>query len=206
MTPEMKQAIDALEKKLEMAMSQVNEIKKMINQLHEFEGQKAPYTIEGVEMRGTDSIAPDQFFGKGLATAVKEILKAKGKAMPVQDIFDLLTKGGYRFDGVKGELRLRALSISLSKNTTDFVRIPSEDAVGAIYGLVSFYPEMKKRIDKGKKTSRVPEEEESTDVGATSDEQTDSESDPEQDNLILEDEPEFVDEQEDGDNMYSEGE
>lgn len=148
MSDQIRSAIDSLYSEMEILNKRMAEIKKSINNLSVINGEEPPFKdLEFTTVVGTNSIRPDQYFGKGLATAVKEYLKARGRAATVQEIYDALRSGGFEFTGTKGEkIQMRNLAISLSKNSTDFVYVKSSNA----YGLWEFYPEKKREREKKK--------------------------------------------------------
>lgn len=103
----------------------------------------------------SQSIKPDQFFRKGLATSVKEYLKMKNGAATAKEIFDALKSGGYEFDPKLSEnIQFRGLTISLGKNTNDFVFIKSNNS----YGLAEFYPDKKNNRGRKKSSNINPDE------------------------------------------------
>lgn len=148
MATDLENAVEALYGEMGTLSGRMAEIKKTINSLSALMGKPQPFSdVELSNVSGSLSIAADQFFGKGLATAVKEFLKMRGRAVPAKEIYEALKAGGYDFGETKAEnIQYRNLTISLSKNTNDFVYVKSSDA----YGLWEFYPE-KKRERKGQK-------------------------------------------------------
>ena len=156
---DVERAILALKEELKTTLDKVGELKRTINQLSVFQGESPPFTdIESSAIGGIISISPDQFFGKGLATAVKEYLRIRGNAATPQEILDVLTKGGFEFPkNWKNENMLKNLAISLSKNRTNFCPVPLKD--GNAYGLWEFYPEkMKEREKKQTTEEKEPED------------------------------------------------
>lgn len=158
MSLEITKSIDSLVEELNAIQKRASEIKKVINQLCALKGDPpiyldADYTPAG----GNTSILPDQFFGKGLSTAVKEYLRLKGRATIVQEIYDALKKGGFEFpNNWKEKEQLKNLAISLSKNRYDFVIVPGLESNA--YGLWEFYPEKKKEKEKGKVADKLIDE------------------------------------------------
>jgi hypothetical protein len=156
MSADLNQAISSLYAELGSVEARSLEIKKMINNLSAMLGESLPFSnVETTVGFGNQSIKPDQFFGKGLSTAVKEYLKMKNQACTAQEIFDALRAGGFEFSKDWGEkFQLRNLTISLSKNRNDFVFVKSSNA----YGLWEFYPDKKRERQKikGQNGSDVP--------------------------------------------------
>ncbi len=137
---------------LAKAEEKVRELKKAINTFSGMAGKTPPFSeIEASPVYGNLSLRPDQFFGRGLSTAVKEFLRMKGRACTAQEILDALKEGGFEFPtDWKEKFMLKNLSISLGKNRYDFVPVPNPKGDGA-YGLWEFYPEKKKERDKAQK-------------------------------------------------------
>jgi hypothetical protein len=168
MSESIENAIQSLGTELEAILKRGAEIKKHINDLSVMIGQPAPYTdIETDFVMGIISIQPDQFFGKGVATAVKQFLKMKGRAATIKEIYEALLKGGFEFPVEWKEKEWhKNLGISISKNRYDFVRVPFGN--DSAYGLWEFYPEKKKEKDRasqqndkteeGNEEKRVPKE------------------------------------------------
>jgi hypothetical protein len=147
MSTDIEKAIESLYSELETLNNRSKLIKTNINNLSALIGNTPPFNDTELSVPiNTQSVRPDQFFRKGLATAVKEYLKMKGSATPAKDIFETLKSGGFEFDPASSEaIQFRGLTISLGKNTNDFVYIKSNNS----YGLAEFYPD--KKAPKGKK-------------------------------------------------------
>jgi len=136
----MSKAIEELLGKLEEKESEVRKIKEVINQLCELDGKPAMFSDVGkIGSAGLAAIRSDQFYGKPLATAAREVLEmrkaANRGAASVDDLYEALRKGAFKFDAKDEETAKRGLSISLAKNTSAFHRLPNGD-----YGLVEWYP------------------------------------------------------------------
>ncbi|MCX6174744.1 MAG: hypothetical protein NTZ27_08355 [Ignavibacteriales bacterium] len=146
MSADLTSAIESLYAELETLTKRANEIKKNINSLSALMGKEQPFTDSEFSSIGNSAnIRPDQFFGKGLATAVKEYLKMRGQAVTAKEIYDALKTGGFEFTGNKNEaIQYRNLAISLGKNSSDFVYVKSSNA----YGLWEFYPDKKREKRK----------------------------------------------------------
>lgn len=142
--------VKALTKELEDILSRAAEIKKFINDTYVYRGASPPYTdVDYIPAGGTLNLAHDQYFGKGLATAGKEFLQAKGRAAPADEVFEAFNKGGFEWPTIwKERDRLKNLAISLSKNRYDFVIVRTSK--GQAYGLYEFYPEKMKERERKK--------------------------------------------------------
>jgi hypothetical protein len=131
---------------------QANRIKDRINGLYELEGENGPYpeatsiksdyVPRGIP-RGTLLSRKDQFFGKPLATVVKEILEWRAKenlgAIPLDDLYELMNQGSYGFEGKDDSTKKRILASSLGKNPA-FIRLPNSGDIG----LAEWYPSAKR--------------------------------------------------------------
>jgi hypothetical protein len=151
MSNDIKKAIESLKEELKKVELKSIELKKMINNLSVFAGEHAPFSnIETTTNLGSSlNILPDQFFGKGLSTAVKEYLRMKGRAATVDEIYEALNSGGFEYPKEwKDKTRKRNLAISLSKNRYDFCYVKT-DTISA-FGLWDFYPDKKREREKAK--------------------------------------------------------
>lgn len=148
--------IEPLQEQLKETLQKEAELKKLINQICVFYKQPPLYPDgEMPVFEGAIVFRKDQFYGKPFATAVKELLKMRGRAISAQDILDGLTKGGYDFPEKWKENRLKNLAITLSKNSKDFVQIDTDG--DSIYGLWEFYPQIQKKKDKKKNNNNNSE-------------------------------------------------
>ncbi|MCB1230459.1 MAG: hypothetical protein KDN19_09350 [Verrucomicrobiae bacterium] len=138
----LEKTIRAFKAKLEEAESEVIRIKKSINDMCAIGGAPPMYADAQLnpETRGEIGFANDDFYGKPLATCVKQILERNkasgGGAMSVEEIYQILLAGGYHFDG-KEENRKTILRTAMRKNV-DFHKLPNNN-----YGLRSWYPKIK---------------------------------------------------------------
>ena len=148
MSADLSQAMDSLYSELKGVEARSIEIKKMLNNLSAMLGKEPPFqNIETGMVLGNQPIRPGQFFGKGLSTAVKEYLKMRNQACTAQQIFDALKIGGFEFPKDWTEkYQMRNITISLSKNSYDFVYVKSSNS----YGLWEFYPEKQRERKKQK--------------------------------------------------------
>lgn len=144
--------IEPLQEQLKELLKKEGELKKIINQICVFYKEQPLYTDEDYPVLDGEMVfRPDQFFGKGFATAVKELIKMKKRAISAQEILDGLSGGGYDFPEKWKENRLKNLAITLSKNSKDFVQV--EKNSGNLYGLWEFYPEKVRERDKKRNNS-----------------------------------------------------
>lgn len=144
MDVELKGAIEVLLGRIEKKSSEIDNLKKMVNSLCSEAGIEAMFSDVSTGSTTAATIRPDQFYGKSPTVAAREYLDLKGRAVPLSEILDALTRGGFDFDahGWKSEgLRLKNLGISIGKNSSIFHRLPNDTL-----GLVKFYPEVEKRL------------------------------------------------------------
>jgi hypothetical protein len=125
--------------------AELRELKRAANTFLKAMGEEPAFTLEEWTGReGARTVKPDQFFGRPLATAVREFLDFKGQAASVEEIVDALEAGGFDFK-TNPENRHRNVAISLAKNTPVFVKLPN-----GTFGLRNMYPDLKKeRIPRG---------------------------------------------------------
>lgn len=163
MSLELDKAIESLEVELQNISLRAMEIRKTINQLLFLNGQGPKYQdIEGETGSVTTEVQARQFVGKDMTTAVKEIMRMRGKKPATsQEILDDLTKGDFEFPkDWKPKLRWKNLGISLGSNKEDFVWFKT--SAGKVYALAEQYPDRKKELQKlGRKnaTAEEPQEE-----------------------------------------------
>lgn len=142
-----KATIEKFQAKLAVLDGQARKIKMAINGLCELEDEPLMYpdadgnTAEAAVRPLT--IRPDQFFGRPLATVVREILTPRGQnqqgAIPLDELYALMTQGGFALEGKDDVAKKRTLAITIGKNPA-FARIPSTGDVG----LADWYPTVKK--------------------------------------------------------------
>ncbi len=102
-----KVTVDKYQAKLAVLDAQTRKIKTAINGLYELEDEVPPYPDvdqdASVAAARSLTIRADQFFGRPLATVVQEILTPRAQnqqgAMPLDELFAVMTKGGFDFEG-----------------------------------------------------------------------------------------------------------
>lgn len=148
-------SIEELEAKALAHEREILKIRTAINSLCEISGLEPKYQVDSASQSPAGNalaqpVKPDQFYGKPLATAVREalvILRNAGRApASVETIYDLLEKGGYDF-GAKAEAAIQSLSISIGKNSALFVKLNN-----GLIGVKDWYENAPRRR-AGKKTS-----------------------------------------------------
>jgi hypothetical protein len=140
----MNEIVEKAEQKLKSLEDEVAKTKRFINTAYELAGQTPPYPDVDRETRPVSGkIRKDQWYGRPLATVVREILEMRQAAnlgaASIDEIFDALKSGGFEFEFKDKETAKRGVGISLAKNTSVFHRLPSGS-----YGLAAWYPNVKK--------------------------------------------------------------
>lgn len=116
--------------------------KRLINQLCSFAGNPPMYQEAELQTSTANAVAVrrNAFFGKPLATAVREFLEMR-KDRPVKEaslneIVDALKEGGFDLAKISKDedIMRRGVAITLGKNP-QFFRLPNQD-----WGLLSWYP------------------------------------------------------------------
>lgn len=149
MSDKIKAAIEEIEAQIKAKEAEIlMPLKVAINHLCQTIGEPARYEIDGTGASGQPkrnilNWRNDQFFGRPLAGCVTEYFEAREaagleRAASVDDIYEALLKGGYRFEGTSDEYIKGAMKRSLTKNTAQFAKI-SEN----LFGLKKWYPNAK---------------------------------------------------------------
>jgi hypothetical protein len=121
----------------------VVETKKTINGMRKLIGEPPMFPDADVAPSGqVGSFRSDQFYGQPLSTVVRQILEARKDAnlgsAAVNELYQAMLAGGYKFETANEENAKRVLRISLTKNSSIFHRLPNGE-----YGLRSWYPTVK---------------------------------------------------------------
>jgi hypothetical protein len=143
----MQKAIDLVLAKLREQEAQVTETKIAVNALCKVAGLPIMFPDTGTAPGATASFRSDQFYGQPLTSVVRDILNARKAqnlgAASINEIYDAMTAGGYKFDTASVENAKRVLRISLTKNSAVFHKLPNGD-----YGLREWYPNLKESKPK----------------------------------------------------------
>jgi hypothetical protein len=140
------QSLAAVQVHIQSLESELADAKRVANNMSTRAGRGPIYAeVEQPGVANLASIRSDQFYGKSLATAIREYLTIRRSAnvgpATVTEIHAALLNGGFEFETKEPDNAKRNLRISLTKNTALFHRMPD----GAHYGLVEWYPEAKRR-------------------------------------------------------------
>lgn len=149
MDPAIENAIDKIHAQIGVLEEQIVKKKEAINTLCETEDAPLLYPDVQKEKSAGAPMAfrSDQFFGRPLATAVREILEQRAMrnlgAVSLNELYDVMKAGGFDFENSDEKIARRNLSIALSKNPS-FMRVTANNHIG----LTEWYPNAKKRKPK----------------------------------------------------------
>jgi hypothetical protein len=147
-------AVERLAKEIGEKETELAELKRMVNFLRSRDGQPPLYQeteVGGGSVRGLVTLRPDEYYGKSPITAAREYLEKRGQAALPDEIAEALERGSFDYKAqgwLAKENWGRNLAISMSKNSGIFHRLPN-----GYYGLVKWYPELKRK----KRAGAVPE-------------------------------------------------
>jgi len=134
--------ISKLEQRLEAQLKEVAETKQAINLLLKMGGEPPRFTDIDAGIASASTVRSDEYYGQPLSSVVGDILARNktygGSAMSVNEIYEGMVKGGYKFETQSEDNAKRGLRISLTKNSTKFHRLP-----GGNWGLLEWYPKAK---------------------------------------------------------------
>jgi len=150
MSSSLRAAIQELQAQVDQKASELTTLKRTVNMLCVNLGEQPIYSDADEPGARSRSLSAHEFYGKSPLVASRMYLEMVGEPVPAEEILDALVRGGFDFDeqGWEEKSRLRALAISLSKNTAIFHKLPN-----GTYGLIKWYPTKAKKL----KISPVPE-------------------------------------------------
>jgi hypothetical protein len=134
--------VNRLVKAVEELEAQITQKKRLVNELcREFHQPVRYPDADAPKVSSSGHFGRDVFYGRPLATVMREVLEARGPsnrgglgAATVTEIYDALAAGGFKFETKDEANAKRGLRIALAKNTANFHR------VGDAYGLAEWYP------------------------------------------------------------------
>lgn len=143
MSKELDNVISLLVERIDQNTRELAEKKRTVNSLCREAGKEPIYP--DAELTGTagsrvPSIRASQFYGKSPIVGAREYLELRNEAVPLEELLDALTKGGFDFEaqGWNETMRLKNLGISISKNSAIFHKLPNDT-----WGLLKWYPNVK---------------------------------------------------------------
>ena len=148
MTDHISKTIADLELRLATQQEEVSRLKRTINDLCSLDGRPPRYPdVEEKSNPTISSLRSDQFYGRPLATVVREFLEMRKTAnlgpASVNEIYDTLIAGGFKFETSNELNAKRGLRVSLSKNSVTFHKLPNGE-----WGLLDWYPTAKLRAQR----------------------------------------------------------
>jgi hypothetical protein len=142
MSEHVERTIEMVQGQIAQLEQQLLEKKRMVNSLCHLAGKPAVYEVEELAGPTLASIRPDQFYGKTLTDAAREIFERRKRAglgaTAVSEIYDVLVDGGYHFQAKNEANAKRTLYQILGKQPDIFHRLPSGH-----YGLREWYSNIK---------------------------------------------------------------
>jgi DNA-directed RNA polymerase delta subunit len=141
-----RQTIADLEARLQELNAESQKIRSAINCLYEVMGEKPKYDEVEEKSSQIAMLISDEYYGKPLATVVKQVLekrKAAGRgAARLDEIYEQLVAGGCKLTGKNEAIKKRGLAISMSKNQK-FHKLPNDT-----WGLTEWYPSAKESRER----------------------------------------------------------
>lgn len=147
MSDQIRAGIDGMVAAIEQQLAQVQALKMSVNVMCRQIGEEPRYPdADNAAPGGGGVLRADQFYGKALATAVREYLERIKRAAGTEEIVKALEQGGYDFNeqGWKKGHRPRILAIALVKNSVTFRRLPN-----GMFGMESWYEPRTKKAKGG---------------------------------------------------------
>lgn len=138
------QAVALLEAQLKKQERAALDTKRAVNAIYMAAGESPRYSDSDLgESTGPSlAIRSDQFYGQPLAASIREVLEMrralKQGPATVNELYEALLQGGFKFDTKNEDNSKRGLRISLTKNTVTFHKLPNGK-----FGLLEWYPNAK---------------------------------------------------------------
>lgn len=122
------------------AMAEVLKLQQALNALEDVLAVQRTSLAEvfGLDAGVNVPIRSDEFYGLSALDAAKKYLKKRGEARPLKEIIEAIRSGGGQ-PGSETDLRE-----SLSRSTYQIAKVGQD-----LYGLVEFYPNLKRGKKKG---------------------------------------------------------
>lgn len=111
----------------------LGEVHETLEDADQIEDQNPEFKLD----QTCGAIKPDEFFGMTQSNAAKKHLEKVGRAVSIDQLVEVLRKGGCKIGGADPK---RTLYIALVRNNRDF--IPPQ---AGYIGLRKFYPQLKKK-------------------------------------------------------------
>lgn len=147
--------LEQMVEEIRAKQSELDNQKKAANTFFRGKGLAEPFVIDDPDaaVGATLRIRPDEYYGKGFATAAGNYVERRKSAVTHEEVLRALEQGGFDFDAInwKPDNRARTVAMSLAKNTAIFHRLPN-----GMFGLKKWYGDA---IDKKKARKADPAEE-----------------------------------------------
>jgi hypothetical protein len=153
--------IEELRTKISEKEAELVEMKKTVNQLCKVAQLSPIYTTE-VEPEKTSIglLRGDEYYMQPIARVIGWILERRKVAgagpATVEEIYEVMKAGGYKFDSKDDVDAMRGISISMSKNVAKFHRLPSGK-----FGLTDWYELKEKKQAENNKEETATENKQS---------------------------------------------
>jgi hypothetical protein len=129
--------------------------KRLANELCKEYGRPPRYLdTENQKAASLTMTGRDVFYGRPMATVVREFLEMRGPsnqgglgAATVNEIYDAIVGGGFKFETKDEANAKRSLRIALAKNTATFHKVGTGAGSDA-YGLTEWYPSVRVRAER----------------------------------------------------------
>jgi len=159
-------ALDELMREVEEHEQQAAEAKKLVNALAKRMGRAEPFPdVPGASsLRGYVPGHDDFANEPAPAAAARKYLEKKGKAAPLEEIFQALKAGGFAFQGRDDKANMNGMRIAVGKDAK------LEKLGGGAIGLSEWYPRRPKERGRDRPPGEGPEP---TDLGQDDERATD---------------------------------
>ncbi len=150
-----KNIVAELQKKLTDHAEQIGKILTTLHMLKEYDDSIEIPDINSLislgtkesNVRGNKTIRPDEFYQMSNTEAAEKYLNKIGHAVPLEEIFEALKKGGIKFSA-NGR---NVLNVQLTRATKKFAKMSHGDTVN--FGLLDWYPKRKRSQETEKEKS-----------------------------------------------------
>lgn len=137
-------AITAIQELITALEKEAADAKRTLNRMLVRGGKPPRYSDAelNADSVSVGQILPDRFYNLGLAPAMKDYLKMRKASnlgpATIQDIYEAMVRGGFKFETENEDNRRRGMRQSLTKNTVMFHKLPNGN-----FGLVDWYGDLK---------------------------------------------------------------
>lgn len=160
-------SIETLVEKIREQENELLQTKHAVNALRAVLKQPPLYTDLDADKPAAslNNLRGDEFYGQPLSTVVRRILEARKAAgdgaASVNEIYDSMVAGGFKFETNNEDNAKRSLRISLTKNSQAFHKLPNGK-----YGMREWYPGIKDKPKAAEKDDQKDDDEDMFDMEA----------------------------------------